>query len=273
MSQAVTAAAIRQRADAPRIHPTAVIEPGAQVGEGTSIGPYSVIGPEVRLGRDNVIGPHVVIEGRTTIGDRNRVYQFASIGAAPQDESYHGQTTELTIGDDNIIREYVTIQPGMKAERPLTTVGSGNMFMALSHIAHDCKVGDGTRFANGATLAGHVEVGDYAWISGLVAIHQFARIGAHAFVAGAMVPHDVPPFCLVQGDRARLVGLNEVGLKRHGYSAQDILNLRRAYKILFRRPGTKEDRMTQVRAELGEGRGVDMLLTFLETSKRAVMSR
>jgi UDP-N-acetylglucosamine acyltransferase len=255
MSPALAAA--RAPIDVPqasKIHPTAVIEPGAQLGEGVQIGPYSVIGPDVRIGDGNVIGPHVVIEGCTTIGARNRIYQFASIGAAPQDERYHGQPTQLVIGDDNIIREYVTIQPGM--------------------VADDCKVGDGTRFANGATLAGHVEVGDYAWISGLVAIHQFARIGAHAFVAGgAMVPHDVPPFCLVQGDRARLVGLNEVGLKRHGYSSQEVLNLRRAYKILFRRPGTKEERVAQVRADLGDSRGIEQLLTFLETSKRAVMSR
>jgi UDP-N-acetylglucosamine acyltransferase len=269
-----TAKAPLAQPQATKIHPTAVIEPGAQLAEGVQVGPYSVIGPDVRIGHDTVIGPHVVIEGRTTIGERNRIYQFASIGATPQDESYHGQLCELRIGDDNIIREYVTIQPGMVAEHPLTTVGSGNMFMALSHIAHDCKVGDGTRFANGATLAGHVQVGDYAWISGLVAIHQFARIGAHAFVAGgAMVPHDVPPFCLVQGDRARLVGLNEVGLKRHGYTSQEVLNLRRAYKMLFRRPGTKEERMAQVRAELSEGRGVEMLLAFMETSKRAVMAR
>ena len=263
-----------RHAPAELIHPTAVIEPGAQLGEGCQVGPYSVIGPEVRLGRDNVIGPHVVIEGRTTIGDRNRVYQFASIGAAPQDESWHGQPTELIVGDDNIVREYVTIQPGMAGEHPLTTVGNGNMFMALSHIAHDCRVGDGTRFANGATLAGHVEVGDYAWISGLVAIHQFARIGAHAFIAGgAMVTQDVPPFCLVQGDRARLVGLNEVGLKRHGYTSEEVLNLRRAYKTLFRRPGSKEERLAQVRAELGGGRGVELLLAFMETSKRSVMAR
>jgi UDP-N-acetylglucosamine acyltransferase len=275
MSPALAAArAPTETLPASKIHPTAVIETGAELGQGVQIGPYTVIGPEVRIGDGCVIGPHVVVEGRTTIGERNRIYQFASIGAAPQDERYHGQPTELVIGDDNIIREYVTIQPGMVAERPLTTVGSGNMFMALSHIAHDCKVGDGTRFANGATLAGHVEVGDYAWISGLVAIHQFARIGAHAFVAGgAMVPHDVPPFCLVQGDRARLVGLNEVGLKRHGYSSQEVLNLRRAYKMLFRRPGTKDERMAQVRAELGDSRGVDRLLAFMETSKRAVMAR
>jgi UDP-N-acetylglucosamine acyltransferase len=268
------AIAPQERAQASKIHPTAIIEPGAELGEGVQIGPYSVIGPDVRIGEGNIIGPHVVIEGRTTIGARNRIYQFASIGAAPQDERYHGQPTELVIGDDNIIREYVTIQPGMVAEHPLTTVGNGNMFMALSHIAHDCKVGDGTRFANGATLAGHVEVGDYAWISGLVAIHQFARIGAHAFIAGgAMVSHDVPPFCLVQGDRARLVGLNEVGVKRHGYSSQEVLNLRRAYKILFRKPGTKEERMAQVREDLGGERGVDQLLAFMETSKRAVMAR
>ncbi|HEX4183508.1 MAG TPA: acyl-ACP--UDP-N-acetylglucosamine O-acyltransferase [Caulobacteraceae bacterium] len=263
-----------ERSQATKIHPTAVIDPGSELGEGVQVGPYAVIGADVRIGRDTVIAPHVVIEGQTTIGERNKIYQFASIGAAPQDERWHGQPTELVIGDDNIIREYVTIQPGMVAEHPLTSVGNGNMFMALSHVAHDCKVGDGTRFANGATLAGHVEVGDYAWISGLEAIHQFARIGAHAFVAGgAMVPHDVPPFCLVQGDRARLVGLNEVGLKRHGYSSQEVLNLRRAFKMLFRRPGSKEERVTQVRAELGEERGVDLLLAFMETSKRAVMSR
>lgn len=263
-----------ERSQAAKIHPTAVIEPGAQLGEGVRIGAYSVIGPEVRLGRDCVLGPHVVIEGRTTIGERNRVFQFASIGAAPQDVGHHGQACELVIGDDNIVREYVTIQPGQSPERPLTSVGNGNFFMASSHVAHDCQVGDGTRFANGATLGGHVEVGDHAWLGGLCAIHQFGRVGAYAFVAGgAMVTQDAPPFCLVQGDRARLVGLNEVGLKRHGFTAREVLNLRRAFKTLFRRPGTKEERMAQVRAELAGGRGVDELLSFLETSKRTVMAR
>jgi UDP-N-acetylglucosamine acyltransferase len=267
------AAQASNRPLAAMIHPTAIIEPGAQIGEGVRIGPYSVIGPEVRLGDENVIGPHVVIEGRTTIGDRNRIYQFASIGAEPQDVSFHGQASELIIGDDNVFREYVTVQPGMEAAHPLTTVGNGTFLMASSHVAHDCRVGDGVRMANGATLAGHVEIGDHAWLSGLCAIHQFARVGAHAFVAGgAIVVQDVPPFCLVQGDRARLIGLNETGLKRHGYSSQEVLNLRRAFKTLFRRPGTRAERVAALRTELAGARGVDRLLDFLDTSRRGVMS-
>jgi UDP-N-acetylglucosamine acyltransferase len=258
--------------DPPRIHPTAIVEPGAVIGEGTRIGPYTVIGGEVRLGRDNVVGPHVVIDGRTTLGDRNRIYQFASIGAAPQVDHGGEDAGALVIGDDNVIREYVTIQPGLEAGHPLTVVGSGALLMASSHVAHDCRVGDGVRLANAATLAGHVQVGDHAWLSGLTAVHQFNRVGAHAFVAcGAIVVQDVPPFCMAQGDRARLIGLNEVGLRRHGFSAGDILGLRRAYKTLFRRPGAKAERMAAARAELGERRGVAELLDFLAETRRGVM--
>jgi UDP-N-acetylglucosamine acyltransferase len=232
-----------------------------------------VIGAAVRLGRDNIVGPHVVIEGQSIFGDRNEIYPFASIGSAPQDDHWKGRDCQLIIGDDNVIREYVTIQPGLATGVSRTTVGSGAYLMASSHVAHDCQIGDGVRLDNGATLAGHVEVGEHAWLSGLCAVHQFARIGAHAFVAGgAIVVQDVPPFCLVQGDRARLVCLNEAGLKRHGFTPEDILHLRRAYKTLFGRSGLKAERMAALRAELGERRGVTTMLDFLATSKRGVMA-
>jgi UDP-N-acetylglucosamine acyltransferase len=257
----------------PLIHRTAIIEPGAEIGEGTRIGAYAVIGPKVRLGRDCIVGPHAVIEGRTEIGDRNQIFQFASVGAPPQDLKWKGEETRLVIGHDNIIREYVTIQPGVGVSGGLTQVGDGNLFMACSHIAHDCRIGSHAQFANAATLAGHVEVGDHVHVSGLAGVHQFTRIGAHAFVAaGAMVAQDVPPFCLVQGDRARLVSLNEVGLRRNGFTEPEVLALRRVFRALFRGTGEKAERMARVRHEHGADKGVAELLEFLSDTRRGLVA-
>ncbi|WP_034850384.1 acyl-ACP--UDP-N-acetylglucosamine O-acyltransferase [Inquilinus limosus] len=255
------------------IHRTAIIEPGAEIGEGTRIGPYAVIGPKVRLGRDCIVGPHAVVEGRTEIGDRNQIFQFASVGAPPQDLKWKGEETRLVIGHDNIIREYVTIQPGVGVSGGLTEIGDGNLFMACAHIAHDCRIGSHTRFANAATLAGHIEVGDHVHVSGLAGVHQFTRIGAHAFVAaGAMVAQDVPPFCLVQGDRARLVSLNEVGLRRHGFTEPEVLALRRVFRLLFRGTGTKAERMARVRRDHAGDKGVPELLEFLSDTRRGLVA-
>jgi UDP-N-acetylglucosamine acyltransferase len=250
----------------PLIHPTAVISPDAVIGEGTRIGPYAVIGPKVRMGRDNVVGPHAVIDGDTQIGDRNRFSQAVSIGAPPQHDAWKGETAPLTIGDDNVIREFATVHGGVLGP---TVMGSRNMIMTGAHVAHDCRIGDDVHMANAATLGGHVVVGDHAWISGLTAIHQHSRIGQYAFVAGgAIVTQDVPPFCLVQGDRARLVSLNTVGLKRAGFASKTLMDLRRAFRGLFADPAPLADRIAAVRAGAVEGSPVLALTDFLEAPGR-----
>lgn len=252
------------------IHPTAVVAPSAIIGGDTSIGPYSVVGEGVRIGRGNQIGSHVVIEGRTTIGDFNTIYQFASVGANPQDQ---GEDAVLTIGSGNIVREYVTIQPGTDAGCGRTAVGNGNHFMACSHVAHDCTIGNGVRLGNSAALDGHVEVGDGATLSGLSGVHQFVRIGRMAFLAaGAMVSQDVPPFCLVQGDRAHLVSLNLTGLQRSGMPAGEIASLKRVFKALFYRKGILSERLASIAVQASEYPAAKELAAFVAGSKRGAVS-
>lgn len=249
------------------IHPTAVVAPTAQIGKGCEIGPYAVIGPRVVMGPGNIVGPHAVIEGRTTIGAGNRFSQACSIGAGPQVTGWAGEAGRLVIGDDNVFREFVTVHGSVDGE---TVVGSRSLIMATAHIAHDCRIGDEVKMANGATLAGHVEIGDFAWVSGLCAVHQWSRIGAYAFVAGgAIVVQDVPPFCLVQGDRARLVSLNTTGLKRAGFSSAEIMALRRAYRVLFRSAGTLAERLEELSGAAGH---VATLVDFLRHSERGAIS-
>lgn len=249
------------------IHPTAVVAPTARIGEGCEIGPFAVIGPLVTMGPGNVVGPHAVIEGHTVIGAGNRFSQACSIGAGPQVSGWAGEAGRLSIGDDNVFREFVTVHGSVDGE---TVVGSRCLIMATAHIAHDCRIGDEVKMANGATLAGHVEIGDFAWVSGLCAVHQGSRIGTHAFVAGgAIVTQDVPPFCLVQGDRARLVSLNTTGLKRAGFASAEIMALRRAYRVLFRGSGTMAERLAEL--EGADGR-VAELVEFLRHSERGAIS-
>jgi len=255
------------------IHPTAVVACEAEIGEGTIIGPYSVIGGAVRLGRRNRIGSHVVIDGNTTIGNDNQIYQFASIGAAPQDLKWQGEASTLAIGDRNIIREYATMQPGTDGGGGATIVGDDNLFMACSHVAHDCRIGNHVHLANAATLAGHIEVQDHANLAGLCAVHQFARIGAHAFVSGgAMVAQDVPPYCIVQGDRARLVGLNEIGLRRQGVAEDEILELRRAYRRLFHASDPLVLRLAALAESAGHRPTVAALVAFVGSTKRGIVA-
>jgi UDP-N-acetylglucosamine acyltransferase len=257
----------------PSIHPTAVVAPGAIVGSDTSIGPYTVIGEGVRIGHGNQIGSHVVIEGRTTIGDFNAIYQFASIGANPQELAYPGEDAILAIGNGNIIREYVTIQPGTDAGGGRTVVGNGNLFMACSHTGHDCIIGNGVRLGNSAALAGNAEVGDGATLSGLSGVHEFVRIGRLAFVsAGAMVSQDVPPFCLVQGDRAHLVSLDLTGLQRNGMPAAEIASLKRAFRALFQGKGTLAERLASVSGRACEFPSAKELAAFVASSKRGSVS-
>lgn len=253
----------------PSIHPTAVIASGAQIHETCQIGPYAVIGAGVRLGPGNVVGPHVVIEGDTVIGPGNRFLASCSIGASPQIAGRSGDVGALSIGQGNVVREFVTIHAGGEA---VTSIGSRNLIMATAHVAHDCRLGDDIVLANGATLGGHVEIEDQAQVSGLCAIHQHVRIGALAFVAGgSIVTQDVAPYCLVQGDRARLVSLNLVGLRRAGLSAADVGVLKRAYRGLFLGAASMAERIVTVEAGSCDER-VMRLIDFLRSSRRGVIT-
>lgn len=218
-----------------RIHPTALIDPRAELADDVEVGPYSVIGPDVRIGAATKIASHVVIESRTTIGARNRIAPFNSIGGDPQDKKYGGEPTELLIGDDNLIREYCTFNTGTAQGGGVTRVGDDNWIMAYAHIAHDCIVGSHTVFANKAQLAGHVEIGDWVVLGGDVGVYQFVRVGAHAMVgADVLVLHDVPPFAMIGGEPPGPHGINAEGLKRRGFAPEVVTALRQAHKTLYR---------------------------------------
>lgn len=253
------------------IHPTAIVAPGAELAEGVEIGPYAVIGPDVRIGRGTTVGAHAVIEGRTTIGEGNRIFPFAALGAIPQDLKYRGEPAELVIGSENRIREFTTMHIGTAGGGGVTSIGDRNLFMNFSHVAHDCRIGNRVVFANGATLAGHVLVEDHVIVGGLAAVHQFVRLGESSMLGGgAMVVQDVPPFCVVQGDRAGLAGLNVEGLRRRGLSEDDVRTLRGAYRTLFRSGLTARDAIRKLREEQALGGAVEHLLQFVETSKRGI---
>ena len=253
------------------VHPTAIVTPGAKLHPSVEVGPYAVIGPRVEIGAGTTVGPHAVIEGRTRLGERNKVFQFASVGAQPQDLKYAGEDSALEIGDENLIREFTTLHKGTTGGGGVTRIGNGNLFMAYAHVAHDCQVGNGCVLANAATLGGHVEVGDHVILGGLAAVHQFTRIGKHAFVAGgAMVVMDVPPFCTAQGDRAELVGVNSIGLARHGYTEEQIGRVKEAYRILFRSKLPLEEAVERLRTELGDQSEIQALLAFVTTSQRGL---
>ncbi len=254
------------------IHPTAIVDEKASYGAGVEIGPYCIIGPNVSLGDNVRVHSHVVIDGHTTIGEGTEIYPFASIGGNPQDLKYAGEETRLEIGARNRIREYVTMNPGTEGGGSLTSVGNDGLFMIGAHVAHDCIVGNHVIMANNATLAGHVVVSDFAIIGGLSAIHQFVRIGAHAMVGGMTgVENDVIPFGSVMGERARLSGLNIVGLKRRGFSKEDIHNLRRAYRMLFADEGTMGERVQDVKKLFGDNTAVMDIVNFMvEQSSRGI---
>ena len=213
----------------------AIVSAEAELAANVSIGPFSIIGPGVRIGPRTVVGPHVVINGPTTIGADNRFFQFASIGDAPQDKKYQGEPTRLQIGDRNVFRESCTVNRGTTHDKGVTLIGSDNLFMAYAHVAHDCAVGNNTVFANSSALGGHVEIGDWVILGGLTAVHQFTKIGAHAFLAGgAIVTRDVPPYVMVAGNPAAPHSVNSEGLKRRGFTEQQIRNIRDAYRIVYR---------------------------------------
>ena len=217
------------------IHPSAIIHSGAKLGTKVSVGAYSIVGEHVEIGDDTRIGPHVVIEGHTRIGQSNRIFQFCSLGAAPQDKKYADEPTRLEIGDGNTIREFCTLNCGTVQDAGVTRLGNDNWVMAYVHVAHDCQIGDHTIFANNAQLAGHVHIGDYAILGGFTGVHQFVRVGAHSFTAIATVlVHDLPPYVMAAGDTAKPYGINVEGLRRRGYSAESLAAIKRAYKTLYK---------------------------------------
>ncbi|MEO1751349.1 acyl-ACP--UDP-N-acetylglucosamine O-acyltransferase [Thiofaba sp. EF100] len=253
------------------IDPRAVIHPKARIGEQVSIGPFSVIGAEVEIGEGTWIGPHVVINGPTRIGRDNRIFQFASIGEAPQDLKYAGEPTRLEIGDRNTIREGSTIHRGTTQGEGVTVIGSDNLFMATTHVAHDCRIGSHVIMANCASLAGHVVVEDWAILSGFSVVHQFCRIGAHSFAGGATkITQDIPPFVMVDGARARAIGINKNGLKRRNFSEETIRELHRAFKLVIRNRPTKEnwDEAEEMAATCPE---VRQFLDFIRASQRGIV--
>jgi UDP-N-acetylglucosamine acyltransferase len=254
-----------------QVHPTAVVHPGARLHETVEIGPYAVIGEKVTIGAGTTVGPHTVIVGRTTLGARNRIFQFASLGAEPQDLKYAGEDTELILGDGNTVREFATLHIGTAGGGGVTRIGTGNLFMAYSHVAHDCVVGNGCILANSAALAGHVQVADHVILGGLSAVHQFTRVGKHSFISGgAMVTMDVPPYCTAQGDRAELAGLNVVGLQRHGFNEEQIGRIKEAYKVLFRSKLVLAEAVAKLKTELGGHSEIDHLIEFVSSSKRGL---
>jgi len=253
------------------VHPTAIVAPGAKLHATVEVGPYAVIGPQVSIGAGTTVGPHAVIEGRTRLGERNKVFQFASVGAQPQDLKYAGEDSALEIGNENLIREFTTLHKGTTGGGGVTRIGNGNLFMAYAHVAHDCQVGNGCVFANAATLGGHVEIGDHVILGGLAAVHQFTRVGQHAFIAGgSMVVMDVPPFCTAQGDRAELAGINGIGLARHGFTEEQIGRVKEAYRILLRSKLPLEEAVERLRTELGDQSEIQTLLGFVTTSQRGL---
>ncbi|HYG88248.1 MAG TPA: acyl-ACP--UDP-N-acetylglucosamine O-acyltransferase [Azospirillum sp.] len=259
------------------IHPSAVVDPAAKIGEGVSIGPFCVVGANVELGDRVRLHSHVVVEGRTRIGEGTEIFPFASIGHAPQDLKFHGETSELIVGKFNKIREHVTMNPGTEGGGMLTQVGDHCLFMMSSHVAHDCIVGNHVILANNATLGGHVHLGDYAILGGLSAVHQFVRIGAHAMIGGMSgVENDVIPYGLVMGERARLAGLNLVGLERRGFPKEQVRSLRAAYKILFASTGdTFAARLEEVVREYEDEELVKEVLEFIraKTSRPLLQPR
>jgi len=254
------------------VHPTAIVSAGARLAPDVSVGAFSLIGPEVEIGPGTTVASHVVLTGRTRIGRRNRIFQFASVGEIPQDRKYGGEPTATAIGDDNVVREFVTIHAGTAQDRGTTTIGDRNLFLAYTHIAHDCLIGDDTTFSNNAQLAGHVVVGDYAVLGGFVGVHQFCRVGAHAMVAaGSIVLQDVPPFVTAAGYPARPRGINSEGLRRRDFSAEDIAAIRRAYKALYRTKLPLEQARAAIATEAASVPAVGALSEFLEQAGRGII--
>ena len=258
--------------DVPMIHATALVDAGARVADDVEVGAYSIVGPEVTIAAGTRIGPHAVITGRTSIGARNRIFQFASVGDIPQDRKYGGEPTSTTLGDDNVVREFVSIHAGTAQDRGTTTIGNGNLFLAYTHVAHDCVVGDFTTFSNNAQIAGHVTIGDWAVLGAYAGVHQFCRIGAHAMLAaGTIVLQDVPPYVTAAGYPAKPAGTNNEGLRRRGFSPDDIAAVRRAYKTLYRMGLSLDDAREALARAAATAPLLAPLVAFLSESGRGIV--
>lgn len=254
------------------IHPTAVVDPTAELAADVAIGPYSIVGANVRIGAGTVLGPHVVVAARTRLGERNRVFQFASIGEIAQDRKYGGEPTTTTIGSDNVFREYSTVHAGTVQDRGDTAIGDHNLFLAYTHVAHDCIVGCNVTFSNNAQIAGHVVIEDWAVLGAFAGVHQFCRVGAHTMLAAyAVVLQDVPPYVTVQGYPAKPHGTNNEGLRRRGFTADDILAVRRAYKVLYREGLTLDEARARLVATAATTPVLAPLADFLGATTRGIV--
>ncbi len=253
------------------IHETAIIHPKAELDKDVSIGPYTIVRENVQIGAGTTIGPHSVIEPYVSIGPGCQIFQYAAIGAPPQSLKFQGEKTYVRIGPENIIREFVTIHRGTGFGGGITEIGQRNFIMAYSHVAHDCRIGNEVVLSNNTTLGGHIIIGDHATVGGLVAVHQFVRIGRYAFVGGkAAVVKDIPPFMIASGDRARLHGLNSVGLKRQGFSNRTLSRLKKSYRLIFRIGLTLNEAIERVTAEVEQIPEVVHLIEFIKSSERGI---
>lgn len=254
------------------IHPTAVVGSDADLAAGVIIGPYACIGENVRIGKNTIVGPHVTIEGHVEIGEGNRISPFTSIGSPPQDIGYRGEETRVVIGNNNVIREFVTINRATAKQDWITEIGNENYIMAYAHIAHDCRLGNRVIMSNVATLGGHIQVGDHAILGGLVAVHQFVRIGAYAFLgAKSGIDRDVPPFMITAGPRAKLYGVNRRGLVRMGFEPRIVDDLKMAYRIIWREKRGFTEGVEEVRRRVRPSGELELLLSFLKDSKRGIL--
>ena len=254
------------------IHPSALIDPAAKLGHNVSVGAFSVIGADVEIGDNTWIGPHVVIEGPTRIGRDNRIWQFASLGADPQDKKFHGENSLLEIGDRNVIREFVTFNRGTDDGGDVTRVGNDNWLMAYVHLAHDCIVGNNVIFANAASLAGHVIVDDWVILGGFTLVHQFCQIGAHAFTSmGSIINRDVPPYVTVAGSFAEPKGINSEGLRRRGFGSDRILSIKRAYRTLYKSGLPLAEAREELARAASDAPDVRLMLDFIERSQRSLV--
>lgn len=254
-----------------KIHETALVDPHAEIDVNVEVGAYSIIGPKVKIGKGTRIRSHVVVEGNTTLGEGNIIFQFASVGSVPQDLKYKGEYSQLIIGHHNTIREFVSLNPGTTGGGMVTRIADHNLLMMYCHIAHDCILGSHNIIANGATLGGHVEIEDYAIVGGLVGIHQFVKVGTSAILgAGSMVSKDIPPYCNATGDRARLRGLNLEGLRRRGFSREQIEILKKVYRILFQSGLRTKEALKKIRREFPKSAEVERLASFIENSERGI---
>lgn len=253
------------------IHPTAIVDPGAEIDETVEIGPFSIIRDNVSIGANCVIGPHVTIDPYVEIAPGCQIFQYASIGAVPQAVKFRGEKSYLKVGRNTIVREFATLNRGTEFGGGVTEVGEDNFLMAYTHIAHDCKTGRGVILANNATLAGHITIGDYVIVGGLVAIHQFVRIGDYGYIGGkSAVVKDIPPYVIAAGDRATLHGLNKVGLKRHGFSENTLAHLKKAYRLIFRIGLTVNEAVDRVIAEVENTPEVLNLVNFIKSTQRGI---